>query len=96
MRIAIVTSLVEMENKLLVYLQAIDQISQEVEDVTNDSYVQATSNDTKISNILSVIGSKPRLIDRRHDAPDIWSVIGSIVDEVRNKISLQQYEVIKK
>ena len=67
-----------------------------MEDVTNDdSYVQSTSNDTKISSILSVIGFKPTLLDQSHDAPDIWSVIGTVVDEVINKVSQQQYELIR-
>ena len=59
-------------------------------------YIQATSADTKISNILSVLGTKPKLLDRAIDGPDLWSVIGSISDELSSKSNMGDYLLIKK
>ena len=87
-----VAALLDIEDRMKLYYEALQTIQAEVTTSVQDSHLQSSSNDTKISAILSLIGTKPTLLNRSLNGPDIWSVIGAIADDLQEKSTLTNHQ----
>ena len=63
----------------------------EQEQSTNLSYFE--SNDLKVNKIKVEVGSKPKELDSKFDAPNMWLTIGSVAEEVTRVADMYSLEL---